>query len=138
MKKFFIQYKDILATLVAFALILTPLAVSADFTSSPSQRVTGGSTLLNPLNGNINSVCDLVIALVKAAIAIGIPIAILFIVWAGLKFVLAQGNPGKIGEAQRNLLHVVIGIAIFIGSSLIANVIINTLQQLGVQGINSC
>jgi hypothetical protein len=158
MKDFFVRYKDVLATLLAFAIFLTPVLAGAagSFPTSGTgsgapttgtgsggsgQRVVGSNSLtnpLNPLNNGIDSVCDLVIALVRAAIAIGIPIAVLFIVWAGLKFILARGNPGKIGEAQKNLLNVVIGIAIFLASSLIANVIVNTLHQLGVQGINSC
>jgi len=70
---------------------------------------------------------------------IGIPIAVLFIVWAGFKFVLAQGNPGELTEARSNFLHVIIGIGIFVGASLIASIIVNTLGALGVAGVsNSC
>ena len=100
-------------------------------------QTAGVQTLQNPLGG-ITSVCKLVVALVDAATVIGIPVAILFVVWAGFKFILARGNAGALGEARTNFLNVVIGIGIFVGASLIASVIINTLQQLGVQGINSC
>jgi hypothetical protein len=109
--------------------------------SGSGQNVTTGGkvvTLDNPLGAGNNSVCKLVVGLLKAALVIGIPIAILFIVWAGLQFVLAQGKPDKLTKARENFLNVIIGIAIFVGSSLIASVIVNTLQQLGVQGINSC
>ncbi len=93
-------------------------------------------TLCNPLK--VNTVCGLVVAVLQAVTVIGIPIAILFIVWAGLRFVLAQGNPGKLEEARSNFLNVLIGIALFAGAALIANVIMNTLASLGAQGINSC
>jgi len=96
----------------------------------------GDYTLQNPLG--VNSICDLIGLLLKAAIAIGIPIAVLFIVWAGFKFVAARGSPGELSEARSNLVATLIGIAIFVGASLIANVIIATLSQLGVNGVTAC
>lgn len=165
MKRFLIRYKDVFSVLLTLVILLSPLLVSAAQNGFPGGngssgslngssgglngssggatggQVTGSRSLdnpLNPLGGGITSVCGLVVALVKAAIAIGIPIAILFIVWAGFKFVLAQGKPDALKEARNNFLHVIIGIGIFLGSSLIASVIVNTLHQLGVQGINTC
>ena len=86
---------------------------------------SGGSfELTNPLK--VSSVCQLIGLLLHAAIVIGIPIAVLFIVYAGFKFVLARGSPGELSEARTNLVYTLIGIAIFIGASLIANVIIAT------------
>jgi len=96
----------------------------------------GPNTLQNPLA--VDSICELIALLLKAAIAIGIPIAVLFIVYAGFKFIMARGSPGELSEARSNLISTIIGIAIFIGASLIANVIIATLGQLGVNGINAC
>ncbi|HWB34122.1 MAG TPA: pilin [Candidatus Paceibacterota bacterium] len=123
--------------------MLLPVVAGADGTgslstsNSVSSSNCGPHTLCNPLGG-ITSVCQLVLALLNAVMVIGVPVAILFIIWAGFKFIIAQGNPGELGEAKTNFYHVIIGIAIFLGASLIASVIINTLQNLGVQGINSC
>lgn len=109
-------------------------------TGGSNSVVTGGGTncgtdtLCNPLK--VNSIGDLIALLLHAAIIIGIPIAVLFIVWAGFKFILARGSPSELGEARNNLVATLIGVAIFIGASLIANVIIATLQQLGVQDIH--
>jgi hypothetical protein len=110
---------------------------SANTVGQPTANTIGNSsnTLQNPLG--VCSISDLIALLLKAAIAIGIPIAVLFIVWAGFKFILARGSPGELSEARANLIAVVIGIAIFVGASLIANVIISTLHQLGVQDINT-
>lgn len=91
----------------------------------------------NPLTAN--SFCGLVKNLLQAAIAIGIPIAVLFIVYAGFKFVLARGNPEKLAEARQNFLWTIIGIAIFLGAWLLATVVANTVNQLGGgQNIISC
>ena len=87
--------------------------------------------MTNPLGNNINSFCGLIKAILGAVIQIGIPVAVLFIVFAGFKFVLARGNPEKLREARQNLLYTLIGIGIFLGAWLIAVVIANTVNSLG-------
>jgi hypothetical protein len=109
---------------------------SGGLNGSSGGGLGGPNTLQNPLG--VNSICELIGVLLKAAIAIGIPIAVLFIVYAGFKFVMARGSPGELSEARANLVATLIGIAIFVGASLIANVIIATLEQLGVNGVNAC
>lgn len=100
-------------------------------TTYTNTNTSGGSaTVQNPLGG-INSFCGLIKAILGAVIQIGIPIAVLFIVWAGFKFVLARGNAGKLDEARKNLMYTLIGIGIFLGAWLIATVIANTVNSLG-------
>lgn len=157
MKKLLL-YKEVVGVLVVWSIVLLPLLVTAQTGTSNDQAdtvftgednadtvITTGQRgdrldrvhrLENPLS--VNSFCSLILKLLEVVILIGIPIAILFIVWAGFKFVVAQGKPQAIADARRNFLNVIIGIAIFVGASLIANVIINTLRDLGVQGLNSC
>ncbi|MDO8548288.1 MAG: hypothetical protein Q7R71_01295 [bacterium] len=107
--------------------------------SVPANSICNGGAcaVKNPLAAN--SFCGLVKNLLQAAIAIGIPIAVLFIVYAGFKFVLARGNPEKLAEARQNFLWTIIGIAIFLGAWLLASVVANTINQLGGgQNIISC
>src|SRR5579862_732453 len=98
-----------LAILVSVALIVPALTfadqqvIQQTGTTNvvPSSCPTGSPcsyTVQNPLAAN--SFCGLVKNLLQAALAIGIPIAVLFIVYAGFKFVLAQGNPEKLKEAR--------------------------------------
>ncbi|MBX4192082.1 pilin [Candidatus Parcubacteria bacterium] len=102
----------------------------------------GSFQLTNPLK--VNSVCGLIKALLQALLIIGLPIAVIFIIFAGLKYVAALGNPGKIAEANSNLLWTVIGIAIFLGAALIAQVIATTVNNIssqsgaGFQNVSSC
>ncbi len=136
---------------VALAIMLLPLAVAeaqqgtitpgnpqGTYTpGNPQGAYTGDRNMLqNPLG--VNSICQLIGLILKAAMIIGVPIAVLFIVYAGLKFVLARGSPGELSEARSNLIATIIGIAIFLGATLIANVIIATLAQLGASGVTSC
>jgi hypothetical protein len=136
MKYYFSKHTRLLGTLFAVAIMLSPL-VSIAAAGSYNGSTGGTETLQNPLGG-IDSICKLVNALLKAVMIIGVPIAVLFIVWAGFMFVLAQGNSEKLTKARSNFLYVIIGVGIFLGASLIASVIINTLTQLGVNGVNSC
>ncbi len=92
----------------------------------------GGSIkLANPL-GDIDSFQELIEAILKAAMIIGLPVAVLFIVFAGFRFVWARGNSSELQKAKTNLLWTVIGIAVFFGAWIITDVIVNTLKDVGV------
>jgi hypothetical protein len=132
--------------IVALAFFVLPLAVFAQQTviqqtgntysppaqTQPVNSVVTGVTVSNPLG--VSSFCGLIKALLTGAIQIGIPIAVLFIVYAGFKFVLARGNAEKLKEARQNFLWTIIGIAIFLAAWLLANVIANTVNSLGSTG----
>lgn len=127
--------------LVTFVMLPTvAFAANDPATGGVNNPVTVGATsypVKNPLGSD--SFCGLVKNLLQAAIAVGIPIAVLFIVYAGFKFVLARGNPEKLAEARKNFLWTIIGIAIFLGAWLLASVVANTVNALGgSQNIISC
>lgn len=113
--------------MVGLALFVSPLLVFAAGDANPPGG-TGSQTVVNPLG--VTSICGLIKALLGAAIAIGIPIAVLFIVYAGLKFVLARGKAEDLAAARSNFLYTVIGIAIFLGAWLLASVIANTVNAI--------
>ncbi|AKM84267.1 TPA: hypothetical protein DCZ46_02875 [Candidatus Campbellbacteria bacterium] len=89
-----------------------------------------GTGVDNPLNvGTIQGLIDLII---KVMIQIGTPIAVLFLIFAGFLYVEARGNPGKVAKAHQALLWTLVGIAVLLGSSILAKVIAGTINQLGV------
>lgn len=136
--------KEVLGALFTVALIVVPLLVSAQqgsgggapFGSGGGPPQAGTVSIENPLK--FNSICGLIKGLLDAAIVIGIPIAVLFIVYAGLKYVLARGNATDLAKAHTNLLYTIIGIGIFLGSWVIIEVIVNTVKALGVPGVGAC
>jgi hypothetical protein len=87
------------------------------------------SGLVNPLN-NINSVQDLLLAIVDILLVFAIPIVVFFIIYAGFKFVTAQGDTGKIAEARSAFTWAVVGGVIVLGAKLLAHVIQQTVNQL--------
>jgi hypothetical protein len=90
----------------------------------------------NPLK--VTNFCDLIRILLQAILIIGMPVAVVFLVYVGLKFITARGNPEKIKLAQQNLYWTIVGIAVFLGAWAIAKVIASTLGALGVGAVNEC
>ena len=117
----------LLPTTVVFA-ANTVVAPGTNTVTAPGTNNT--SSLENPLAGG-SSLCDLLNALFSIAVQIAIPIAVVFLVIAGLKFVLARGNPTGLSQAKANLMWTLIGIALFFGAWFLAQVIARTLVELG-------
>ena len=132
------KFGTVLGIFLGLSFFVIPLFAVAQLGSSPPTGTIGSSppsssgqgfSVVNPLK--VDSFAGLVQALLQAAIIIGIPIAVLFIVFAGLKFVLALGSPDKLTTAKRNFFYTVIGVGIFLAASLIAQVIFSTVKSLG-------
>jgi hypothetical protein len=85
--------------------------------------------LSNPLQ-NICSFGDFVELLLQGVIRIGLPIAVLFIVYSGFLFVTAQGSVTKLDEAKKTFLWTVVGVAIFLGSWTLAMIVKETIVLL--------
>jgi hypothetical protein len=106
-------------------------------TGMPPSQTVGG--IQNPLSGSgINGICGLLKALVNVMILFGVPIAMLFVVFAGFKLVFARGRPDELKKARLNLVYVLAGIAIVVGVWAVVTVLANTLGALGVQVLGDC
>ena len=152
----YLSIKTIAPLIFTLAIIFLPLITIAEgtiYTSPGGSTYTspGGSTYTSPAptlcNGiacsvenplKVTNFCDLLKIILQAILIIGLPVAVVFLLIVGFKFILAQGNPEAIGVAQKNFLNTVIGIAIFIGAWTIAQVIAATMAALGVPGLGSC
>lgn len=98
------------------------------------EQTTGGGGgsrfgIRNPLK--VDSFTDLLnLVFQNIILPLGTTIVVFFIVYSGFLFVVAQGNEEKLKTAKRTLLWTVIGAAVLLGASVIANVISNTIDQL--------
>lgn len=103
----------------------------SDNTIPSSNPNNSGSsiTLLNPLNAG-TSLPALLDELLQFIIRIGTVVIILMVVYIGFKFVMAQGEPGKISEAREALMWTVVGALILLGAQAIASAIQATAQAL--------
>lgn len=101
---------------------------------SSNTSTQGGSSnkggITNPLKGNAD-LSALMKNLLRLAFMLGTIVVVFFIILAGFKYVTAGGDMKKIEAAHAMLLWTVIGAVILLGAQTIADVIFNTVKQLG-------
>jgi hypothetical protein len=78
--------------------------------------------LVNPLKAD--SFGQLIKNILDIITNIALPIAALFIIWAGFLFVTARGSETQITKARTTFLWTIIGTAIVVGAKVIATAII--------------
>ena len=90
-------------------------------------------TIPNPFKEGVgNSLFSLMKAVVdKIVLPIGGVVAVLSFIYSGFLYVMAQGNETKLATAHKSLLYTAIGTAVLLGSWVLANVVCNTIHQLG-------
>jgi hypothetical protein len=114
------------ASVLAAALL--PVIV---FAQSYGVGSTGSQSFQNPTTGaGINNIQDFIAAFLRAVVQISLPILTLFIVYAGFKFVFARGNPGRLDEAKKNFLYVILGAILILGAWVLATLISTTATQV--------
>ena len=84
--------------------------------------------LINPLK-NINSIGDLLEAILHIIMILMIPIIVFYIIYSGFKYVTALGNASQVEEASQSLLYAVIGGVLILGSLAIVEIIKNIVAQ---------
>jgi len=111
------------ATAVDPTLVPTPVPVT-------SAGACAVGKICNPLGTTttLSQVLTIVISTVQVIAGI---LSVVYLILAGLKFVLASGDPAKIKTARDMLLYVVIGIAIIFGAQAISLVVQTTIKQVG-------
>jgi Type IV secretion system pilin len=82
--------------------------------------------LKNPLQ--FDSLQNLIVAILNIFTTLMIPVIIFFIIYAGFKYVTAQGNPGQIEEASKMLTYAIIGGVLILSAVAIAEIIKNTVM----------
>ena len=80
--------------------------------------------------GNINDIPTLVERLLGIVLTIGVPLIVLAIIYAGFKFVTAQGKPDKLEEAKKTFLWILVGAAILLSAYAIAQGIEATISDI--------
>lgn len=131
----------IIALIVLFAqtLSVTSIVQAADtdgptVTTSDTDKPQKAElvTLTNPLSKKYDSIGGIVQGFVEIFSYIVVLGAVLALIWVGLQFILARGDPKKMNELKGWLFYIIIGVAVVIGARIIIQVVINTLSASGV------
>lgn len=86
--------------------------------------------LCSPLNPQLSTIPGFVSAVLKAVVAIALPLISLAFVYSGFMFVIARGNAEALKKARTNFLYVVVGAALILGAWILAELIGSTISQL--------
>ncbi|MBI3442272.1 MAG: TrbC/VirB2 family protein [Candidatus Sungbacteria bacterium] len=79
-------------------------------------------TIENPLGQRTTSITDLVTSIIGQLTPVAVTIAVFAIIVVGFQFVFAaiQGEPGKIKDARKNLMWVLVGVGVIVSAKLLA------------------
>jgi hypothetical protein len=115
-----------------------PGATTPGVGGQPGATNTGGSTPLsefplkvkldNPLK--VNTIKDAIGVFMDAVVKIAIPFIVVFFIWSGISFILAQGKPEDIKKAKNMFWYTVIGTLLILGAWAITDAIIGTINSI--------
>lgn len=113
-------------------LIIINMVLILPFLASGQEEhggITGdGANIPNPL-GETSTFYDLILEITDIVLKIGYPIAVIFIIYSGLLFVTARGSEEKITTARKTFLWAILGTAILLGATVLAEAIKATIES---------
>ncbi|MBY0537853.1 hypothetical protein K2P47_00455 [Patescibacteria group bacterium] len=121
-----LQYFAIIPVLFVIFAVSVPNQVSAACGGGGGGGIDS-VCLENPLN-NINSIDALLVAILNIIMVLMVPVIVFFIIYAGFKYVMAQGNASQVEEATRALTYAVIGGVLVLGAVAISQIIQNVVR----------
>lgn len=104
-------------------------------TPQATSEITGQSTdfplqvkLENPLK--VKTIQGAIKLFMDAVVKIAIPFIVVFFIWSGISFILAQGNATKITAAKNMFWYTVIGTLLILGAWAITDAIVGTINSI--------
>lgn len=115
-------------------IVLVPTLALAQNPPASGGGDTTKTTLANPLGAGgdpIDNIGELFgDILTEIIIPVSIALGIVFIIWAGFNFILAQGNPDKLKGARGRLFATIIGVTIIISAQILLDILLATVTEL--------
>ncbi|MDO8523218.1 MAG: hypothetical protein Q7S12_02970 [bacterium] len=74
---------------------------------------------------------QVVLAIANILIKIGVPLAAIFLIYAGFLFVSSRGDEQQLKSAKDIFWYTIIGTAIIVGAYAIASAVVNFAQNIG-------
>lgn len=107
---------------------ITTLGIIALFaTDSVYAQGSGSVQMVNYLS--VDTIQDLLVAILNIVIILMIPVIVFFIILAGFKYVTARGNASQVEEATRALTYAIIGGVLVLGAVALSEIIANVVGQ---------
>ena len=122
--------KKISINLFIASFLIVPLFTHAQgvVPATPGGSGEGTITIPNPTKAGSDIMSILYAILNNIVMPIAAVAVVLWIIWAGFQYLLAQGNPAKITKANQQLLWSLIGAGVLLGAAGISKVVQNTVN----------
>ena len=124
---------NLLVAIVFFVplIVLAQTPVTPPPSATPPQNVPLQIDIPNPLKGDQKDLMSLVVTILNSIVMpIASVLCVLWIIYAGFKFVTAQGNPGAVTKARDTLLWALIGTGILLGAAGISQLVQRTVESV--------
>jgi hypothetical protein len=91
------------------------------FVANPAMAQLSGVT--DPLGGKFGTVGDIITALITSIFAIAAMLALLFLIWGGIRYMTARGDPKAMESARQTITSAIIGLLIVLLAGVIYTLI---------------
>ncbi len=125
------MFKKISIYFIVFTILILPIFSHAQGQGQQtSPAPSTGITIPNPTTAGSDLMSVLLTLLRNVVMPIAAVAVVMWIIWAGFNYVLAQGNPAKVAQAHQRLLWSLIGAGILLGAVAISEVVKSTITAL--------
>ena len=115
-----IKFKKVAQISIASAVILMPLFALA--LPIPTNPVGGAGLTLSEIEQRITDIAQFLIV-------ISVIVAVIFIIWGGIKYVMAGDDVTKAGNAKTTILNGVIGALVILAVGIIMQTLANVVAR---------
>lgn len=132
-------YAAFFFAIFSLPLFFAPSVSLAKTCVDPDGKKIENQTTCDPPLCEVGKICnptkykdidELLLAVVGVAVQYGLLLIVFFLVLAGFKFVVAQGNPEKINDAKKMLVWVVVGAFVLLGVYVIRAAVCGTIDAI--------
>ncbi|OGE77766.1 MAG: hypothetical protein A2751_01785 [Candidatus Doudnabacteria bacterium RIFCSPHIGHO2_01_FULL_46_14] len=114
-----VKIVNVLAIIAVFVMIVSPLAVSAQFTDpDPTGKGVASDTDLTTL----------LVRIINILLSIAGLVAVIFLIVGGFRYITAGGNEEAAEAGKKAIVNAIIGIVIIILSFVIVRVVANAVK----------
>lgn len=130
------NFRKIWYNLIATLFLILPVLVFAQEVTDGTTQTSDGAIkttikIPNPLKSGNGDLMALVIQIINnIVLPVGTVLCVLYIIYAGFKFVQAQGKPADVTKARDSLLWALVGTGILLGAAGISKVLQTTVSNI--------
>lgn len=73
----------------------------------------------DPTRPNLRDIPQIIANVIQIALVLSSVLAVIFIMYSGIQYIVSQGDPGRVGDAKSGLRNAVIGLILSGGAFLL-------------------